>query len=92
MTFDPEEGVRISSALIKAITKAKATADSGDVGPELRDLVRHARDLYEILLEQLIAAGPDVSEEIRGMCDAMGNRLDQLDALLDDGSSPPTVH
>ena len=87
MTFDPEEGARISSALIKAIMEAKAMADAGDVGPALRDLVRHARDLYDLLLEQLIAA-----EDVRGMCDAMGNRLDQLEALPDNGSRPSTVH
>ena len=67
MTFDPEEGARISSALLKAITEAKALADAGDVGPDVRDLVRHARDLYDLMLEQLIAAGPDAAEDVRGI-------------------------
>jgi hypothetical protein len=92
VTFDPEEGARISSALIKAITEAKVMADAGDVGPGLRDLVRHARDLYELLLEQLIAAGPDAAEDVRGMCDDITIRLDQLEALVNAGPNPPMVY
>lgn len=92
MTFDSEEGARISSASIKAITAAKVMVDVGSVGPELRDLVRYARELYELLLEQVIAAGPDAAEDIRGICGAMGNRLGQLEALLDDGSRPSALH
>ena len=87
-----EEGARISSALIKAITEAKGMAEAGDVGPVLPDLVRHARDLYDLLREQVMAAAPDAGEDVRGICDAMGNRLGQLEALLDDGSRPSTVH
>jgi len=67
-------------------------SDAGDVGPELRDLVRHARDLNDLVHEQVIAAGSGAAQDVRGMCDEMGNRLGQLEALLDDGSSTPTVH
>ena len=92
MTFDPEVGARISTALVKAITEAKVMADAGDVGPDLRDLIRHARDLYNLLLEQVIAAEPNAAEDVREMCAAMGNRLGQLGALLDNGSRPSIVH
>jgi len=78
--------------LIKAITEAKVLADAGNLDPEFRDLVRHARDLYDLLLEQVIAAGPGAAEDVRGMCDAMGNRLGQLEALLDDGTRPSGLH
>lgn len=92
MAFDPEEGARISAALIKAIAEAKAMADAGDIGPEIRDLVRHARDLYDLLREQLVLAGPDADENARGMYDAMGNRLDDLEALMDDGFRQSALH
>ncbi len=92
MTFDPGEGARISTALFKAITGAKVMAEAGDVGPVLRDLVHHARDLYNLLLEHVIASEPNAAEDVRGMCDAMGNRLGQLGALLDNGLRPSIVH
>jgi len=81
-SFDPEEGARISAALVKAIVEAKLLADAGNVGPETRELVQHARELYYLLLEQLGAAGPYATEEVRGMASAMGNKLDELEALV----------
>jgi hypothetical protein len=43
VTFDPEAGAHISSALIEAITETKLMVDAGDVGPALHGLVRYAR-------------------------------------------------
>jgi hypothetical protein len=59
--------------------------DDGDVGPDLCDL-------YSLLLEQAMDAEPNTGEVVREICDAMGNRLDQLEALLDDGSRPSALH
>ena len=58
---DPEYGARISAALVTALAEAKMLADAGSIGPEIRDIVQHARDLYDLLLEQLVAAETDVN-------------------------------
>jgi hypothetical protein len=78
--------------LIRAITEAKTMTHAGDVGLELRDLVRHARDLHNLLLKQVIAAKLDAAKDALEVCDAMGYRLGRLEALPDDGSRPSTVH
>ena len=90
--FDPEEGARISSALVKAIAEAKVQADSGDIGPEFRDIVRHARDLYDLLLGQLGAAGSRAPEAVLGMADSMGNKLDELEGLVIIEVDRPALH
>jgi hypothetical protein len=52
----------------------------------------HARDLYDLLREQLIAAGRDAAGSVRGICDAMGNRLDQLEVNLDEEARTSALH
>jgi hypothetical protein len=47
---------RINSALVRAIAEAKALVEMGGDGDALRDVVRHARDLHGLLLEQMVAA------------------------------------
>ena len=54
----PEAGARISAALVKALAEPKTLADGSDVGPEFRDIIQHAREMYDLLLEQVIAAEP----------------------------------
>jgi hypothetical protein len=78
--FDPEDGVRISAALIKAIGEAQVLAAAGDIGPEFRDIVQHVRELYDLLVEQLVIAEPP-NLYLQGMSQAMGNRLFELEAL-----------
>jgi hypothetical protein len=91
-TFDPEAGARISAALVKAIAEAQALASDGDMGSDFRDIVQHARELYDLLLEQLIAAEPTLGERAQGMATAMGNKLFELEALAEDSSHPTTLN
>jgi hypothetical protein len=79
--IDPEDGARISAALVKALAEGKTLADAGEIGPALRDLIQHARELCDLLLELLIATEPDSAEYVRGISDVMGNKLDELEAL-----------
>jgi hypothetical protein len=58
MEFDQKECARLSAALVKAIAEANMLADTGKIGSEIRSVVRDARDLHGLLLEQLIAANP----------------------------------
>jgi hypothetical protein len=87
--FDPEDGVRISKALIKAIGEAQVLAGAGDVGPQFRDTVQHARELYDLLLEQLVIAESHAIPYLKGMSEAMGNRLFELEGLSE-GRPDPT--
>lgn len=46
----------MSGALAKAIAEARAMVDAERFGPELHAVVSHARELHQILLEQVNAA------------------------------------
>jgi hypothetical protein len=79
--FDPEQATRVSAAIVKVIAEAKVLVDAESLGPELHDVVQHARELHDLLREQVEAAPPDVAERLRGICDAMGNHIGRLKKL-----------
>ena len=81
--IDPAELARISGAMLKALAEARALNAAGDSSDELRTLVRHARDLHDLLLENLIAAEPGTAQYVRGLADSMANHLDDLERLLE---------
>lgn len=91
MDFDPHEAARISVALLQAIARAKALSDAGDTGPEIADIVRDARVLYDLMGEQLFAADPTGLAYVREEFSAMGDKLVRLEWLIsDDGASQLT--
>jgi hypothetical protein len=81
--IDPAELARISGAMLKALAEARALNAAGDSSDELRALVRHARDMHDLLLENLIAAEPGTAQYARGLADSMANHLDDLERLLE---------
>ena len=91
--FDAGAVARISAAIVKAIAEAKTLVDAGESGPELREVVVHARELHDLLLEQMLAAEPANAEYLRGLCDAIGNNVGALEQLLGiQPRQPPAVH
>jgi hypothetical protein len=81
--IDPAELARISGAMLKALAEARALNEAGDSSDELRGLVLHAREMHDLLLENLIAAEPTIAQYARGLADSMGNHLDELEQLID---------
>lgn len=82
MAPDPEYLAKVSSALVDAVGEAQKLVDARVKGQALLDVVRHARDLHEILVEEL-ARGPgatDATEEL--MLREMDERLRSLEAEL----------
>jgi 5-deoxy-D-glucuronate isomerase len=77
------EITRISKALVQAVHRAASLVDAEDFGGELRGLIRHARELHEILLrEQMRSDDSWVVDELRTVCDEMGASLDQFESLI----------
>ena len=63
--------------------KAALLVDEDDYDGELRGLIRHARELHEILLcEQKRSKVSWVVDELRAVCDEMGASLNQFESLL----------
>lgn len=81
--IDPAELARISGAMLKALAEARALNEAGDTSDEFRTLVRHAREMHDLLLENLIAAEPGTAQYARGLADSMANHLDALEQLVD---------
>jgi hypothetical protein len=90
--FDPDQAARISAAIVKAIAEAKVLVDAENVGPELHDVVQHARELHDLLREQVEAAPPGVVDRLRGACEAMGNNIGRLEDLLRGDAQLPPIH
>ena len=81
--IDPAELARISGAMLKTLAEARALSEAGDTSGEFRNLIRHAREMHDVLLENLIAAEPGTAQYARGLADSMANHLDELERLID---------
>jgi hypothetical protein len=77
------EITRISNALVQAVHRAASLLDAEDYSGELRGLIRHARELHEILLrEQMRLDDGWLVDELRTVCDEMGASLNQFESLI----------
>jgi hypothetical protein len=74
------ELARISAALIAAMSEARTMVESGNLGPVFAELVQHARDLHQMIGEELSIAGSAVGEYAGGLYAAMSDRLAELTA------------
>ena len=90
-TFDPDEATRISAAIVKAIAEAKAMADAENFGPDLQEVIRHARELHDLLLEQVNAAEPGAGDRLRAVCEMMGSNVRRLEELAKASGAPPSA-
>ena len=76
--FAADELARISAALIAAIAEAQTLAADGVIGAEFRELLRHAREMHNLMVEHLHGG----TEYTRGLADSIGTHLDELEKAL----------
>jgi hypothetical protein len=82
MTQDPAYLANVSSALMGALHEAQDMVDAGERGPPLVDVVRHARELHEIMMEELGNRGRGVAEQaVRALAET-GERLRSLERAI----------
>ena len=81
--MDTDELARIASGLLKAIAEANAMAKEFGIGPQFRELVQHAREMHELLIEALLADESLSTEYLHGLSESTGNAIEQLEALED---------
>jgi hypothetical protein len=70
---------QLTTVIAASLVDAMALAHQGNFGREFADRVRHTRELYNELLEELITAGPSGSEFALGLADSIGVRLEYLE-------------
>jgi hypothetical protein len=72
---------RIEATLLAAIAAAKVVLQDLGVGTQFSEVVRHTRELHDVLLEMMVANEPDVVERLRGLCESLGNAIDELELV-----------
>lgn len=77
------EIARISAALVAALAEAKALTDAGRFGAELTELVRHAREMGELLTEALNAHGDAVGEYARSVAASLTAAIANLERSIE---------
>ncbi len=71
-TSDANCVARVAAALVAAIAEAQALVAAGELGPPLVELLRHAREIYELMRETLVA-DPVASGYARGRILLLGS-------------------
>ncbi len=84
--INPDELARISGAMLQFIVEARDLARdpfaNTEKGRRFHACVNAARDSYDRLLAQLIAAEPTTAQYARGLADSMGQELSELERML----------
>lgn len=79
MTPDPVYLANVSGAFVDAIQEAQDMVSAGEFGAPLTEVVRHARDLYEIMVEELATSRRQIGEYAGGLLIELGERLKVLE-------------
>lgn len=81
MMHDPVYLANVSSALLGALHEAQDMVDAGERGEPLADVVRHARELHEIMAEELAGTSRAIDEHAARAFAEMGERLRALEQM-----------
>lgn len=79
--MNADDLARIAATLVTAIGQAKARVRELGIDPDFREIVRHAREMHDLLIEALIENEPLLTAYLRGLSDTTQNAIEQLEAL-----------
>ena len=79
--MDDEDLGRIMSALTTAIVDARNQAAEIGIDAEFREIVKHARDVHELLLEAMEEAPELVNDELRAYANDTNADIRALEQL-----------
>jgi hypothetical protein len=82
MPHDTEYLENVSTAFLGALHEAQDMVDAGELGAPLADVVRHARELHEIMLEEIGPARGALGVRAGGLLLEMGDRLRSLERMI----------
>lgn len=82
MTHDALYLANVSSALLGALHEAQDMVDAGERGEPLADVVRHARELHEIMAEEFGGESLVLGEHASRSLTEMGERLRSLERMI----------
>ena len=70
--MDVDELAGIQATLIAAIGEAKVVLQEVGSGDQFREIVHHAREMHDILLDA-------IAERLRGLSESFGNAIEELE-------------
>lgn len=79
---DPAYLAQVSSAMMEAVREAQRLVDEGETGASLAEAVRHARDMYDILVDELAQDSRHPAVYSDEILVELGNRLRTLEQYL----------
>jgi hypothetical protein len=79
--MDAKVFARIATALVSATDAAKVRAKEYGIDPQFREIVRHARELHFLMVEQLLFNEALSTEYYHGLLESTGNSIKELEAL-----------
>jgi len=81
--MDAAELDRIAATLEAAIAEARvlAAADLA-IRPDVREVIRYAREMHDLLVEALVLNERLRTAQYRGIADSTGNAVDELEAMV----------
>jgi len=79
---DPVYLANVSGAFVDALREAQAMAAAGEFGAPLADVLRYARELHEIMVEELATARRSTGEYAGGLLIELGERLAALETFI----------
>jgi hypothetical protein len=82
VTPDPAYLASLSGAFLDALRDAQVMASAGEYGAPLAEVLRHARELHEIMTEELAEARRVTGEYTGGLLLELGERLAALEAFV----------
>jgi len=82
MTQDPVYLANVSSACMDALREAQDMVEAGETGAQLADVVRHARELLDIIAEELGDVSRDTGEYAAGVLLEFGDRISELERYI----------
>jgi hypothetical protein len=81
--MNADELARITGTLVTAIAQAKTRAKKSGIDPEFRKLVRHSREMHDLLLEAMMANEALQTEYLSGLSVTAENAIEHLEALAE---------
>jgi predicted RNA-binding Zn ribbon-like protein len=81
LAMDAAELARIAKTMVAAIAEARALAKEVGIGTHFREVTRHAREMYDLLVEAIVANEPLATDYLRDLVLAAGTSIEQLETL-----------
>jgi hypothetical protein len=82
LPMDTKEIGRIAATLIAAIAEVTARAKEFGIDEQFRELVRHAHEMHDLLVDAMVMADQSLrTEYLRGLSVTAENAIEHLEAL-----------